>query len=102
MKAGETEVQQAERRAKARRKSTAADPYAGVPARVGGQAVTTAGTPAPPGVTSGPTPTRKSDRSDEATGRGRTAPSAPRPVSRSNASGRNQPSRKTRSKRGKR
>jgi len=102
MKAGETEVQQAERRATARRKSTAADPYAGVPARVGGQAVTTAGTPAPPGVTSGPTPTRKSDRSDEATGRGRTAPSAPRPVSRSNASGRNQPSRKTRSKRGKR
>jgi preprotein translocase subunit SecF len=100
LKSNETAVKLAERRARARQRA-ASDPYAGVPARVGGRAVTQTGQPAPPGVTSGPAPARKSDRSGEASGRGRAAPQAHGPVVRSTASGRKQPTRQPRSKRGK-
>jgi preprotein translocase subunit SecF len=100
LKSNETAVKLAERRARARQRA-ASDPYAGVPARVGGRAVTQTGQPAPPGVTSGLAPARKSDRSGEASGRGRAAPQAHGPVVRSTASGRKQPTRQPRSKRGK-
>jgi len=100
LKSNETAVKLADRRARSRKRA-ASDPYAGVPARVGGRAVTQTGQPAPPGVTSGPAPTRKTDRSREPSGKGRAAPRAHGPVAPSTASGRKQPSRQPRSKRGK-
>lgn len=103
MKSGETAVQQAERRAKARERALA-DRYATVPA--GSSAALLDDGPArppgagePPGTsTPGATP---SESRDEARGRGRVAPPAHGPVAPSRASGgRVQPSRKPRSKRG--
>ncbi|MGH3361479.1 MAG: protein translocase subunit SecF, partial [Nocardioides sp.] len=102
LKSNESEVQQAEKRERARRRA-AADPYATVPVfaedmpvadepgtddsgerrRVPAQAPT-----APP-------------RGAEASGRGRVVPGTQRPVQQSTASGRQQPKRQTRSKRGK-
>jgi preprotein translocase subunit SecF len=97
MKSGETEVQQAERRARARQKAKA-DPYAAVPAFSEGLPVSDGPAPAPAAPAPeapAPAPARQ-----PAAGKGRTAPAPQRPVTRSNASGRNQPSRSTKSKRG--
>jgi preprotein translocase subunit SecF len=97
MKSGETEVQQAERRARARQKAKA-DPYAAVPAFSEGLPVSDGPAPAPAAPAPeapAPAPARQ-----PAAGKGRTTPAPQRPVTRSNASGRNQPSRSTKSKRG--
>ncbi|WP_248581372.1 protein translocase subunit SecF [Nocardioides sp. InS609-2] len=105
LKSNETEVVLAEKRAKARARA-AADKYASVP--------TTHAEDTPvvdPGdvehgedvVPAGSIPTRTAPpRQPEATGRGRVAPEARGPIGPSASSGgRNQPSRKPRSKRGK-
>jgi preprotein translocase subunit SecF len=105
LKSNESEVVLAERRAKARARREA-DKYASVPsfkedmpiydedeavpAAVDEDDVDDAGPEAPP-------PTRAS----EAVGRGRVAPSPTRPIGTSSASGRQQPTRQPKSKRGK-
>jgi preprotein translocase subunit SecF len=103
LKAGESDVKQAEKRAKAR--SRQVDPYAAVPAfsedmpiepepgagpdhGEGDEGAAVAGSPAP-------------RRAPEASGRGRIAPQSRGPVRQSGAAGRQQPSRQSRSKRGK-
>lgn len=101
MKAGETEVQQAERRAKARQRAMA-DRYHAVP---GSPSALTGGDgsrrPASDEDDDAAVPTTPVPASrTEALGRGRVAPSAHSQVAPSRASGRNQPSRKPRSKRG--
>ncbi len=102
MKSGETEVQQAERRAKARQRARA-DRYVAVPGGSGRPSVAEevdepVGSASPPsGSAAAPRPARGG-----ASGRGRVAPTAQRPVSPSKTAGRNQPSRKPRSKRGRR
>lgn len=109
LKSGETEVVMAERRAKARARQ--GDRYAAVPgyredlpiadepaARPG------AGAPMPAALTGEPRqapPRTAPPRAQEPMGRGRTLPQARGEVRRSGASGRQQPSRQTRSKRGK-
>ena len=98
MKGGETEVQQAERRAKARQRAMA-DRYHAVPAFPSGTP-TADGRPAPPAVDEPAEPVEPSPTRAQASGRGRVAPSAHGPVAPSRASGRNQPSRKPRSRRG--
>lgn len=106
MKSGEDEVKQAERRAKARQRA-AADKYAAVPARPTGTMVDAArdddrdddrGDPSAPTEPAAPRTPGKAP----AAGRGRVAPTSQRPVGKSVSSGRNQPSRSTKSKRGKR
>ncbi len=102
LKQNETEVQQAERRAKARAKSHVADPYAAVP-------VFTEDMPAKEGTDEAdevleedaPVSGSSSSRQPKpgAPGRGRTAPAARRPVQESRSSGRQQPSRQSKSKR---
>jgi len=101
MKSTETEVKLAERRARARQRA-AADPYAAVPARGTGKPVgrrpdddPVADEPSPK-----PAPSRTPGKAPAA-GRGRVAPPAHGPVNPSRAARRNQPSRQTRSKRGK-
>ena len=97
MKSGETEVQQAERRARARQRALA-DRYATVAGRRG--ATTAAEEPAArPVAEPDEAPAAASSRPLTA-GRGRIAPPPRSPVARSTASGRNQPSRTARSKRG--
>jgi preprotein translocase subunit SecF len=105
LKANETAVQQAERRAQQRRKALEADRYAAVPTfaedlPVGDE----------PGVdddqmedapVSGGAAAARQPHSPEAMGRGRVVPQAARPVQQSSASGRNQPTRQSKSKRGK-
>ena len=97
LKARESEVVLAEKRAKARQRAQA-DRYASVPAFTEDLPVhdepgtepdqpRSPGTPAPP-------------RAEEASGRGRVAPTPQRPVQKSAASGRQQPTRQPRSKRG--
>ena len=99
LKSREGEVLLAEKRAKARRRAMA-DRYAAVPAFTEDMPVTEE-----PGVdsdrpaTGGSAPTVPSPP-PEASGRGRVAPSPQRPVAKSAASGRQQPSRQPRSKRG--
>jgi preprotein translocase subunit SecF len=102
LKQNETAVQQAERRAKARAKTQVADPYAAVP-------VFTEDMPAreetdeadevleedAPVSGGGSAPPRRPG----ATGRGRTVPETRRPVQESRSSGRQQPSRQSKSKR---
>ena len=103
LKSNEADIQFADRRAKARSKRIAADPYATVPVfnddmpaqdvepvegRTGSTAVDAEPVAAPP--------TRS-----EPTGRGRAVPTAHRPVRDSGAAGRQQPSRQPKSKRGK-
>lgn len=103
LKSTEDEVKLAEKRAKARAKA-AADRYASVPAFTEDMPVADVENPAeldeddaPVGV-----PTRVAPpRTEEAIGRGRTVPPARGPVQQSGASGRNQPSRQAKSKRGK-
>jgi preprotein translocase subunit SecF len=101
LKSRESEVVLAEKRDKARRRAMA-DRYAAVPAftedmPVSDEPGADSDRPAPAGDGSAPTAPA---RSPEASGRGRVAPSAQRPVQKSAASGRQQPSRQPRSKRG--
>ncbi|HET8959452.1 protein translocase subunit SecF [Nocardioides sp.] len=101
LKSRESEVVLAEKRDKARRRAMA-DRYASVPAFSDDLPVADE-----PGVdadrrdpaTGGPAPAAPA-RAPEASGRGRVAPSPQRPVQKSAASGRQQPSRRPRSKRG--
>ncbi|MGZ5404372.1 MAG: protein translocase subunit SecF [Nocardioides sp.] len=95
MKSGETEVQQAERRAKARQHAMK-DRYHAVPAFPSGTPVGE-GRPASSATDE---PAVPSAARAEKSGRGRVAPTAHSPVAPSRAAGRQQPSRKPRSKRG--
>jgi preprotein translocase subunit SecF len=113
LKSREKDVVAAEKRAAARRK--AADRYADVPVFKGdGEAV--AGTPRElmaepddaagsrdgvPGIIVQPARTPSAPRRPEASGSGRVAPEPHRPVQESKSSGRSQPTRRPRSKRGK-
>jgi preprotein translocase subunit SecF len=101
MKSGEGDVRLAEKRAQARRRASAADPYGAVPAFSRRRPVDDGTAPAPVGSAVPPAGTTKGGAPVTA-GRGRVAPRATAPVSPSRASGRNQPVRKPRSRRGKR
>lgn len=108
LKSTEDDVKLAEKRAKARAKA-AADRYASVPAFTEDMPV--ADRPVELGDEdyddeadgrTGAAPTRVAPpRAEEAIGRGRTAPAARGPVQPSGSSGRSQPSRQAKSKRGK-
>jgi preprotein translocase subunit SecF len=101
MKSTETDVKLAERRAKARQRA-AADPYAAVPSRGTGKPV--GRRPDDDPVADEPSPKPAPSRTPgtaPAAGRGRVAPPAHGPVNPSRAAGRKQPSRQSRSKRGK-
>jgi len=100
LKASESEVQLAEKRAKARARQQA-DPYASVPAFTEDMPIQAepGAAGADPAEDASATPAAR--RSPEAAGRGRVAPPARGPVRSSGASGRQQPSRQSRSKRGK-
>jgi preprotein translocase subunit SecF len=105
LKSGESEVLLAERRAKARDKRTV-DPYASVPVYTDDMAVEDdpeaqrerGGVLVDDEYDDDERPTRPSGET-EAMGRGRTVPISQRPVGRSSASGRQQPSRAPKSKR---
>jgi preprotein translocase subunit SecF len=100
LKARESEVLLAEKRDKARRRAMA-DRYAAVPAFTEDMPVADepgAG-PERPGSQE-PSASAAPPRAPEASGRGRVAPAPQRPVQKSAASGRQQPSRQPRSKRG--
>lgn len=104
LKANETYVKQAEKRARQRRKALEADRYAAVPTfsedlPVGDD----------PGIdddqmedapVSGGAAVAREPRAPEAMGRGRVAPQPTRPVQPSASSGRQQPTRQSKSKRG--
>ncbi|HEX5860859.1 MAG TPA: protein translocase subunit SecF [Nocardioides sp.] len=97
LKARESEVLLADKRAKARQRAQA-DRYASVPAFTEDMPVDDEpGTE--PDRPSSPAPAAPT-RASEATGRGRVAPTPQRPVQKSAASGRQQPTRQSRSKRG--
>jgi preprotein translocase subunit SecF len=101
LKSRESEVLLAEKRAKARRHQMA-DRYASVPAFTDDMPVADEpedDSDRPDAAATGSAPTAP-PRAPEASGRGRVAPSAQRPVQKSAASGRQQPSRQPRSKRG--
>ena len=109
LKSGESEVVLAEKRAKARARREA-DPYASVPSFSEEMPVYDEdGSDLPVAVDDGDdddgddeTEARVApSRAPEAVGRGRTAPTTPRPVGDSPAAGRQQPSRQPKSKRGK-
>lgn len=107
LKANEKDVMDAEKRAKARARAKKADPYATVPSfsedmpiqdEPGAQPEGAPGTRRTRTVTT----TKEAARRPEATaGSGRVAPAAHGPVKESRSSGRVQPTRKPRSKRGK-
>jgi preprotein translocase subunit SecF len=100
LKARESEVLLAEKRAKARQRAQA-DRYASVPAFTDDLPVHDEPGAEPDGPTSpGTSPPAAPARAPEATGRGRVAPTPQRPVQKSPASGRQQPTRQSRSKRG--
>ncbi len=104
LKSRESEVVLAEKRAKARRRAMA-DRYASVPAFADDMPIADEHGADEPDESDGPATVRGSAptapaRAPEASGRGRVAPSAQRPVQKSAASGRQQPSRQSRSKRG--
>jgi preprotein translocase subunit SecF len=102
LKSNESEVVLAERREKARRRAEA-DRYAAVPAYHDDLPVPARGPDADEDDTFAEEPDAEpatASRSSEAAGRGRVAPPARGPVRQSNASGRVQPSRQTKSKRG--
>jgi preprotein translocase subunit SecF len=100
LKARESEVLLAEKRAKARQRAQA-DRYASVPAFTEDLPVHDEPGAEPDGPTPpGQTPPAAPARAPEATGRGRVAPTPQRPVQKSPASGRQQPTRQSRSKRG--
>lgn len=104
LKKGEKDLVALEKRAAARRK--AADPYAVVPAFADDMAVAD---PAAPGGDGGdvrpapaaPTPRQRTEARTPKPGSGRVAPKPRGPVQESRSSGRVQPSRQSRSKRGK-
>jgi preprotein translocase subunit SecF len=105
LKSGESEVLLAERRAKAREKRVV-DPYASVPVYTDDMAVED--DPDAQRERGGVLVDEEYDQDDrparpaaepEAMGRGRTVPTSQRPVGRSSASGRQQPSRAPKSKR---
>ena len=101
LKQGEKLVQLGERRAKARRRELAADPYSRIASKEA------AGATPPPDPRTGKVPVSAGPRRTaparppEVGGRGRVAPKAHGPIQQSGAAGRAQPSRKPRSKRGK-
>jgi preprotein translocase subunit SecF len=100
LKARESDVLLAEKRAKARQRAQA-DRYASVPAFTDDLPVHDEPGAEPDGPTSpGTTPPAAAPKAPEATGRGRVAPTPQRPVQKSPASGRQQPTRQSRSKRG--
>ncbi len=101
LKANESEVKESERRAKARARAEA-DRYAAVPAFKEDMPVVEEVDEADEVLeddapVSGPAPSRPAP--DTAPGRGRTVPQARRPVGESRSSGRQQPSRQSKSKR---
>ncbi|PWN02817.1 protein translocase subunit SecF [Nocardioides silvaticus] len=105
LKSSETEVVEQARRAKARKRAMA-DRYATVPVFKEDMPVadeTDADRPARPARSENDEaePGNRPRSSEDAIGKGRVAPTQQRPVSTSNASGRQQPVRQTRSKRGK-
>ncbi len=105
LKAGETDVIQAEKRDKARQKKLEADRYASVPAFAEDMPIhdEPGATDVPEGdgpVARPATPAREASTSETA-GRGRIAPQGHGPVRPSSAAGRQQPTRQPRSKRGK-
>jgi preprotein translocase subunit SecF len=104
LKSGESAVMDAEKRDKVRKRQEA-DRYASVPAFTEDMPIHDEPTASDESVEDAPvsrpvTPTRE-PRAPEAAGRGRVAPQARGPVRPSGASGRQQPSRQPRSKRGK-
>ncbi|MDF1605587.1 protein translocase subunit SecF [Nocardioides sp. YIM 152315] len=107
MKSTESEVKLAERRARAAAKRHA-DPYASVPVFTEDMPVREETGPVDEAEgdleegapVSRPAPSTQEPRRPEAAGRGRVAPPARGPVEQSRASGRQQPTRQTRSKRG--
>ena len=105
MKANETAVQQAERRAQQRRKALEADRYAAVPTFAEDMPVhdepVLGDEQMEDAPVSGGGAAVREPRSPEAMGRGRVAPNPTRPVQRSGAAGRQQPTRQPKSKRGK-
>jgi preprotein translocase subunit SecF len=103
LKANETYVQQAEKRAKSRQKALEADRYAAVPTFADDMAVEDEPGDEPredAPVSGGPPPARE-QRAPEASNRGRIVPEQTRPVQQSPSSGRQQPQRQPKSKRGK-
>ena len=105
LKAGETDVIQAEKRDKARQKKIEADRYAAVPAFTEDMPISeepgASNAPEGDGPVSRPVAPTQEARPPEAAGRGRAAPQAHGPVQPSSAAGRQQPTRQPRSKRGK-
>lgn len=107
MKQSETEVKLAERRARAAARRAKEDPYASVPVFTDDMAISqdpddfSEFEDAEEPVVSTPRPTRSPQVPGQA-GRGRNVPEAHRPVEQSGASGRQQPKRQPKSKRGKR
>ncbi len=105
LKAGETDVIQAEKRDKARQKKIEADRYAAVPAFTEDMAIHdepgVADVPAGDGPVARPAAPGRAPQAPETAGRGRVAPPSHGPVRPSSAAGRQQPTRQPRSKRGK-
>ncbi len=106
LKSSETEVVDQARRARARKRALA-DRYAAVPVFKDDMPIVD-GEPAEKRPATGGLPPADDEEpgnrarpSDEALGKGRVAPTQTRPVSQSSSSGRQQPMRQTRSKRGK-
>jgi preprotein translocase subunit SecF len=101
LKQNETAVQQAERRAKARAKAQVADPYATVPVFTEDLPVQEESDEVDEAdeVLADDAPVSASSREPGPTGRGRTVPQTRRPVGESRSSGRQQPSRQSKSKR---
>jgi preprotein translocase subunit SecF len=100
LKSRESEVILAEKRARARRRQNV-DRYASVPAFTEDMPVADEpGADPDRAATTGAAAPTAPPRAPEASGRGRVAPSTQRPVQKSAASGRQQPSRQPRSKRG--
>ncbi len=108
MKSLEPDVQELEKRIKARRRHQQADRYAAVPAYTDDMPIASdpdAGPVRGDQASGEPAAARSGGNrprpSDEAMGRGRVTPQGRGPVAPSSASGRSQPSRKPKSKRGK-
>jgi len=106
LKSSETEVVEQARRARARKRALA-DRYAAVPVFKDDMPIVD-GEPSEQRPATGglppvdeETPGNRARPSEEALGKGRVAPTQTRPVSERNSSGRQQPTRQTRSKRGK-
>ncbi|QYJ05221.1 protein translocase subunit SecF [Nocardioides panacisoli] len=105
MKSGEAEVRDQERRARAKAKAIAADPYHSVPAFADDMAVGDGGSELSDDQDDDDSarerePARRSTpHREDAVGKGRVVPESSRPVSESTSSGRQQPKRQPRSQR---